>query len=89
MKNWKIGLRITFGFIALLTTTMLLGAFALSRVSSIDKNTKDLAANYFPSALGLSSVQSNLYLSVADLLQICASSDPVVIKRLEQEMLAL
>ncbi len=89
MKNWRIGVRITFGFIALISTTMLLGSFALSRVSNIDKNTKDLAANYFPSALGLSSVQSNLYLSIADLLQICASSDPVVIKRLEQEMLAL
>jgi len=89
MKNWKIGLRITAGFAALIVTTIALGLFALNRVGNIGKSTTELASNYFPSVLALSLVQSDVYHSVADLLQLCASSDPQVIKRLDEEILTM
>lgn len=89
MKNWKIGLRITAGFTALILITTALGFFALNRVGSIAKNTAMLGSNYFPSVLALSAVQSNLYHYIADLQQLCASSDPQVVNRLDAEILAL
>jgi methyl-accepting chemotaxis protein len=39
--------------------------------------------------LALSQVQSNGYHTIADLLQLCASSDPLVIKKLEQNIIDL
>jgi methyl-accepting chemotaxis protein len=89
MKNWKIGLRITVGFAALIVTTIALGLFAVNRVGSIGRSTTALGSNYFPSVLALSQVQSNGYHTIADLLQLCASSDPLVIKKLDQDIIDL
>jgi CHASE3 domain sensor protein len=36
MKNWKIGTRISSGFAAVIAIAMLLGAFAYSKVNTIN-----------------------------------------------------
>jgi methyl-accepting chemotaxis protein len=89
MKDWKIGTRIIGGFGAIILITLALGFFTSNRMGNIRRSTTALDGNYFPSVVALMEIQSTQYRSVAALLQLCASSDAVLIQRLEAEIVQL
>jgi methyl-accepting chemotaxis protein len=89
MKDWKIGIRITAGFAAVILIAAALGIFALNRAAEIGKKTDQLSNNYYPSVLALDRVKSNLYQEVADLLDLIQSSNPQEIAGLDAEIASL
>ena len=75
MKNWKIGVRITVGFAAVIVIAVFLGVFALSRISMIHARATDVTENSIPSIVVMSEVNSNTQAFSGLLLRHAVSSD--------------
>lgn len=86
MKNWKIGVRITAGFIAVIAITVLLGLFAYTHTSNIGKSKTSIASNHLPALSALQHIQNDIYKSFGMLLQHASSSDRVVMDGLEKKI---
>ncbi len=57
MNNWKIGKRITAGFAAVITITILLGAYAYSRIKTIEHSKYAISSEYLPSLIPLGHIE--------------------------------
>ncbi len=86
MKNWKIGVRMTAGFGAVIFVAMALGAFAYSRVMSIDKSAVVVTTDALPGVYTMGQVQSNVNRIFALLFQYTLAPDKSELGRLEAEI---
>jgi methyl-accepting chemotaxis protein len=86
MKNWKIGIRIAFGFAAVIAIAMALGGFAYNRVSVIAARAVDISDNSLPSVYLMGKVMANAQSIYGLLVQHAASSDPQEMAQVEAEI---
>ena len=84
MKNWKIGTRIMAGFGAVILITVLLGAFAYSRIGNISKTSADISGNSLPSVYLMGQIQKNAEQIMRLILQHILSSDKEEMASLDQ-----
>ncbi len=89
MKNWKIGVRISAGFAAIILITALLGWFALDRVAVIQKNATVTATTSLPAVVALSQTPQRFYHILVLLDRHALSSDKQEMASLEAEVGAL
>jgi methyl-accepting chemotaxis protein len=74
MKTWKIGLRISAAFAALILICTATSWFNYTRVQNIDSKTVLVSGNTVPSVIALSRVQTLIYRNLELLRQHAASS---------------
>ena len=86
MKNWKIGIRISAGFAAVICVALTLGFFAYSRITAVSKSADRVTGDALPGVYHLGQVQSNLHHTMTLLLQHVVSSDKAEEARLEAEI---
>jgi methyl-accepting chemotaxis protein len=86
MKNWKIGLRMTAGFGAVICIALALGVFAYTRTTAIERDATRITSDALPGVYYLGQIQSNAQATMALLLQHVMSSDKAEMARLEAEI---
>ncbi len=59
MKNWKIGTRITAGFVLVIIIAVGLGAFAFTKLRQIRSNSNDISSKVIPSMIAIGGIESN------------------------------
>ncbi|MFN7998656.1 MAG: MCP four helix bundle domain-containing protein [Bryobacteraceae bacterium] len=64
MKNWRIGVRITAGFAAVIAITVALGVFAYEKVGGIQENTKEVAENALQRVFLLGRIEKSMYATI-------------------------
>jgi len=89
MNNWKIGTRITAGFVAVIVIAVALGMYARSRVLRIAVDTDVVSSNRLPSVLELGAIPGNNYHALALLLQHAESNDLHEMDQLQAEIAGL
>jgi methyl-accepting chemotaxis protein len=89
MNNWKIGTRITAGFVVVIAIAVVLGMYARSRVLRIAVGTDDVSGNRLPSVLELGAIPGNNYHALALLLQHAESTDLHEMDQLQAEIAGL
>src|SRR5690349_2520943 len=86
MKNWKIGLRITAGFGAVIAIASILGIFAYTRLAVVDKGVENIAAQSLPVVYQVGQVQALAQEHFGVLLAILIANDAGEEERLNQQM---
>ena len=76
MKNWKIGIRMSAGFGAVVLLAMALGMFAYMKVLTIEKNAAEVVARALPKVYLVGQAEKNVQLTFALAIQHAASTDP-------------
>jgi methyl-accepting chemotaxis protein len=75
MKNWKIGIRMTAGFGAVLAVAIALGVFAYTKVGGIDKNANEVVGYALPKVYLVGQLEKNVQTTLALSLQHVTSTD--------------
>jgi methyl-accepting chemotaxis protein len=88
MKNWKIGLRISAGFAAVIAVAMALGIFAYSQVGRINASANDVARNSLPSVSVMGKIHSNTEGIMRLILQHAISNDKQEMASIDAEIAA-
>ncbi len=86
MKNWKIGIRISAGFAAVIVLAMALGIFAYSQIGIINKSSVEISGNSLPSVHYVGQVHSNVERLMSLMLQHAIASDPQEVIRADAEI---
>jgi methyl-accepting chemotaxis protein len=89
MNNWKIGKRITAGFAAVIMITMLLGAYAYSRIETIEHSKEAISSNYLPSVIALSHIEANSFRAVDMMVKHAHSSNAQEMDAIETQINSL
>ena len=76
MKNWKIGMRMAAGFGAVTLVAIVLGIFAYSKVTAIDRNAVAVTDYALPKVYLVGRIEKNLQLTFALALQHTMTTDP-------------
>jgi methyl-accepting chemotaxis protein len=63
MKNWKIGIRISAGFAAVIIVAMALGMFAYSKTAGIETYCKRMFTKSLPKVYLVSQIEKNMYIT--------------------------
>ena len=88
MNNWTISRRVIAGFAVMLLTIVVLGVFALWRLTGLAQNVADLADKSLPSVLLLNEASKVSRGNLIDLLQIDATGSSERNAVLEQRIAA-
>jgi len=86
MKNWKIGMRMSAGFGAVVLIAMALGVFAYTRIAVIETNAAQVLVHQLPTIYLLGQVQSNAQANVGLALQHIVAKDKQEMARVEAEL---
>ncbi|MFN7996234.1 MAG: HAMP domain-containing methyl-accepting chemotaxis protein [Bryobacteraceae bacterium] len=86
MKNWKIGRRISAGFAAVICVALGLGAFAYTRVISIDRDANRIAMDSLPGVYLLSQLKNNALLNHSLLLEHVLTTDQADLARILEKL---
>jgi methyl-accepting chemotaxis protein len=89
MNNWKIGKRISAGFAAVIMITILLGAYAYSRILTIEHSKEAISSNYLPSVIALSHIEANSFRAVDLMVKHAHSNSAQEMDGLESQINAL
>ena len=73
MKNWKIGIRVTAGFGAVVAIAMALGIFAYSKVNGIENNAAEVVDGALPKVYLVGQIEKNVHRTLALALQHSAA----------------
>ncbi len=84
--NWTIGRRLAAGFAAVLIVVACIGAFALNRVYSIDRNNKVVTDNAMPSIVLFSRIESLVKGNFINTTQHLDATDAARMAAIEKEM---
>jgi len=84
MKNWTIGKRIIVGYVAVLLATLVIGAFALTRLVVIKNHSDSLTSDDLPGVLVLSRIQANTINNKALILRHILSSDAAQLAEIDR-----
>jgi len=76
MKNWKIGIRMTAGFGAIVAIAMALSIFAYTRVGVIEKSSALVVGNALPKIYMLGQISKNVQLAYSFALEHTMTTDP-------------
>jgi methyl-accepting chemotaxis protein len=86
--NWTIGRRIVSGFAAVLLIAAAVGIFALNRVQTIARTTKDVTERAMPSVVLFATIESLVKENYINTTQHLAAADPSRMASIEKEMTA-
>ena len=86
MKNWKIGLRMTAGFGAVICVAMALGVFAYTRVMAIEKSATTVTVDALPGVYVMGQVQSNARKIYSLVLEHVIAQDQAEMARIDSEI---
>jgi methyl-accepting chemotaxis protein len=86
MNNWNIGKRITASFAMVIAITVVLGAYAYSRILNIEQSKAAVAEVYLPAILSLSHIKGNAYLAEDQIIDESSSSDPQAMDRMDAKV---
>jgi len=86
MKNWKIGIRITAGFSAVILIAIALGLFAFGKLGGIETSSAVIATNSLPGVYLIGQVQNGIQKEFGLMLQIQSSTDSAATARFEAAM---
>ena len=87
MNNWKIGTRIAAGFASVIVITLLLGAFAYTRITAIDRDAKNITDEQLPGVFVAGQLQSSISNTFAILMMHATVTDQAEKSRLDAELL--
>ncbi len=86
MSNWKIGMRISLAFAAVIAICVIMGFYNYNRVQHIDQETVKVSNNTVPSIAVLSGVQTRVFRNLELTRQHAASTNPSEMARIESEI---
>lgn len=86
MKNWKIGVRISAGFAAVIVIAMALGIFAYSQIGIINRSSVDISGNALPSVHNVGLVHSNVERVMSLVLQLAIANDKQEVEHVDAEI---
>jgi methyl-accepting chemotaxis protein len=86
IKNWRIGMRMAFGFGAVICAAMALGIFAYTRVSRIDKDVSTITRAHLPGVYLVGQLEVNAWANYANLMRFATLKDKQEIASLEREI---
>jgi len=75
MNNWKIGMRISAGFAAVIAIALALGIFAYSMVGGIERSFNRVATNTLPKVFMMGTIETNVQITYARLLEHIEATD--------------
>jgi len=83
MKSWTIGKRIILGFAAVLTITIMLGGFAISRLMEIRSGSQRIAEDSLPGIVLAGTLSELIRDSYAETFEHLIAVDPAEMQRIE------
>lgn len=89
MKNWKIGVRITAGFGAVIMIALILGGFAYSQFGVVEKSSNRVGDDSLPGVFLVGQIQANMQRQTVLLMEHVVSSDKDEMARIESEIQTL
>ncbi len=88
MKNWKIGTRISAGFVLVIAIAVALGGFAFTKLREIRLNSNDISAKVIPSMIAIGTIEANARENYAAVLAHVISDSAAEKAKIEEAIAA-